>query len=274
MELTQLIDRPLAVFDIEATGLNRIADRMVEISIIVLHPDGREEKHLFRTNPEMPIPVESTAIHGITDDDVKDSPTFSQIVDELEQIFDGKDIAGYNLIHFDIPMLENEFKRCKKTFVMKGRRVIDAQRIFHRKEPRDLTAALKFYSGEAHLGAHSAEDDVIATIKVIQGQLVKYDDLPETMDDMHLYCNPRDPNWADKMGRLKRVDGEILINFGRKQGQSVATLALKDPGFLRWIIKGDFPSDTKSIIQGIMDQQADKPMSLGSAFDKIDPPKT
>ena len=265
--LLDQLDRPLAIFDIEATGLNRVEDRLIDLAVLVLHPGGTRKLHEFRVNPGMPIPAESTEVHGITDTDVKDAPPFAAIIDEVEAVFVGADLAGYNLIHFDIPLLENEYRRLERVFDLEGRRILDAQKIFHKKEPRDLTAALQYYAGEAHTGAHGAAEDVWATLKVIEGQIRMYDDLPKNMEGMDDYCARRDLNWADRIGRLKWVNDKLFINFGRKQGQSVDKLAQDDPGFLRWIIRGDFPQDMKDLVAEVLAKyHKPKPKTSGRGF--------
>lgn len=256
------LDKPLAVFDIESTGVNRKADRIIDLAILKILPDGTREEHAFRVNPEIAIPRESTEVHGITNDDVKDCPPFSAVVSQVVAVLNGCDLGGFNILHFDIPLLENECERVGASFSVEGRRVLDAQRIYHRKEPRDLSAALGFYCNEMHLGAHGAMDDVLATARVMEAQLQRYDDLPDTMDELDEYCNPRDPSWADRAGKLKWKNGEIVINFGKNQDKRLGTLAEQDRGFLTWITKNDFPPDTRELVRN----------ALGGIYP--DPPET
>ncbi len=246
------LDRPLAVFDIESTGTNPRMDRIIDLAILIVHPDGSRTEHVFRLDPEIPIPPETTTIHGITDADVVGSPTFRDTAEELAALLEGCDLCGYNVIRFDIPMLEAEFKRAGGAFSVAGRRLIDAQRIFHQREPRDLTAALKFYSGEMHLGAHGALDDVLATVRVLEGQFDRYDDLPTDIDQLHAYCNQRNRDWVDQTGRLRWTHGEVAINFGKNSGRPLKKLVEKEGGFLNWILQNDFPDDTKEIIRNAM----------------------
>ena len=245
-------DRPLAFFDIESTGTNVRADRIIDLAIVKLFPDGHREEHTFRVNPERPIPPEASAVHGTCDQDVKACPTFSQVATQVAALFEGCDLGGYNILRFDIPMLIEEFKRAGLAFSMEGRRVVDPQRIFHQREPRDLTAALHFYCGELHLGAHGALDDVIATMQVLAGQYQRYADLPQDINALSEYCNPRDPSWLDSAGRLKWVSGEATINFGRKQGARLRDLADQDPSYLRWILGSDFPPDVKAVVSNVL----------------------
>lgn len=244
------LDRPLAVFDIESTGLNRQTDRIIDLAIIKLMPDGSREQKTYRVNPGIPIPAESSAIHGITDDDVKDCPAFEAVAQQVADFIGDADLGGFNIIHFDIPMLLAEFARAGIAFSIDDRRTIDSQRIFHRKEPRDLSAALQFYCGRDHEGAHSAFDDVEATIDVLNGQFERYEDLPTSPDELDEFCNPRDPNWIDRTGRLKwNENDEPVINFGKNANRRLKDLALLEGGFLKWILKSDFPLDTKEIIR-------------------------
>jgi DNA polymerase-3 subunit epsilon len=248
-------------FDIEATGTNPRADRIIDLAVVKMTPKGEREEHHWRVNPERPIPPEAAAIHGITDADVKAAPTFKDIAPHIAGILEGCDLAGYNIIHYDIPMLTEEFIRAGVPFDVKGRRVLDAQRIYHKREPRDLSAALKFYCGELHLGAHGALDDVLATIRVVEGQFERYGDLPKEMDALHEYCNPRNPSWVDSTGKLKWVDGEATINFGKSGGKRLRDMvADKDgQGFLKWLLKSDFPRDTKEIVQNALLGKFPKP---------------
>ena len=240
--------RPLAVFDIEATGANHRADRIVELAIVRILPSGERESFTFRVNPQMPIPPEATEIHGITNEDVAACPTFLQIAGQVAEAFADCDLAGYNVTRFDIPLLIAEFQRSNLIFDLSGRRIIDAQRIFHRREPRDLTAALSFFCNETHFDAHGAAADTLATIRVLEGEFERYPDLPKNPAALHEYCNPRDPSWVDQTGRLKWADGEVVINFGKKAGQLLRALVENEKSFLNWMLKSDFPADTKEIV--------------------------
>ena len=242
------LERPLAVFDLEATGTSPRADRIVEISIVRIMPDHSRKSYNRRINPRIPIPEEATAIHGITNEDVAECPVFPDVAQEIYGLLEECDLCGYNVLRFDIPMLVEEFLRAEIEFDIENRRIIDAQRIYHRREPRDLTAALSFYCGEMHLDAHGAEADVLATIRVLEGQFMKYKDLPEDMDELHEYCNPRDPTWVDRTGRLKWRNSQIVLNFGRMKGKPLKDIIENDSGFIKWMLRSDFPRDTKQII--------------------------
>jgi len=260
------LDRPLAVFDIESTGINPRTDRIIELSIVkLLPPKGMQELRTFVVNPGIPIPPESTAIHGITEADVAGKPLFKDLAAEIYRFLEGCDLAGYNIIRFDVPMLIEEFLRASINFSMEGRRLVDAQRIYHKREPRDLKAALQHYCGELFLEGHRAEADALATVRVLEGQFNRYPDLPRTMNELDKYCDLRDPSWVDRDGKLRWVNGEIAINFGKKKGERVSELARVDPNFLKWILKSDFASDTKAIITKILEGKKINPLGSGLA---------
>jgi DNA polymerase-3 subunit epsilon len=259
------LDRPLAVFDIESTGINPRSDRIIELSIVkLLPPKGLRELRTFIVNPGIPIPPESSAIHGITEADVAGKPLFRDLAPEIYRFLEGCDLAGYNIIRFDIPMLIEEFLRASINFSMEGRRLVDAQRIYHKREPRDLKAALQHYCGELFLEGHRAEADALATVRVLEGQFTRYPDLPRTMNELDKYCDLRDPSWVDRDGKLRWVNGEIAINFGKKKGETLSDLSKRDPNFLRWILKSDFASDTKAIVEKILNGEKISP--VGSAL--------
>ncbi len=246
------LDRSLIVFDIEATGTSARADRIIELAAIRIAPDGTETKGYWLINPGVPIPVETTAIHGITDEIVRDQPTFKEKALEILTFFGDSDLAGFNAGRFDIPMLAEEFTRAGIPFDPDRRRLLDAQRIFHTKEPRDLSAALKFYCERAHADAHGAEADVRATLDVILGQFKRYPDLPQDIETLDRTFNPIDPFNADRSGRLRWMDGEVAVNFGKKKGAKLKDLVKDDPGFLKWIIKNDFPQDTRALCENAL----------------------
>ena len=248
------LERPLVFFDIEATGINPRADRLIDLALVKYPVTGEPERHHWRVNPERPIPADAAAIHGITTEDVKNCPPFREIAPFVATLLEGCDLGGYNIIHFDIPMLEEEFRRASVPFTAEGRRVLDAQRIFHKREPRDLSAALRFYCGDTHAGAHGALEDVLATVRVVEGQLERYADLPRDLESLHLYCNPRNPLWVDRTGKLKWVNGEAAVNFGKNGGRTLRELAAdrEGQGFLRWMLKSDFPRDTLDHVQNAL----------------------
>ncbi len=242
------LDRPLAVFDVEATGLNPRTDRIIELSAIRLEPRGARTSRTWLLNPTVPIPLETIAVHGITDEMVAGQPTFADKAAEILEFFRGCDLGGFGLLKLDVPILEEEFERCGLHFHAPGRRQFDAMRIYHRREPRDLAAALRFYCGEELDGAHGAEADAAATLRVLEGQFARYPDLTTDPEALDRELNERDPFSLDRDGRFRWLDGEVTVNFGRKKGQRLRELAEKDPSFLRWIQRGDFARDTKKIV--------------------------
>lgn len=247
------LDRPLVVFDIESTGLYPRRDRIVELAAIKVMPDGTEISKCWLLNPTIPIPPETTAIHGISDELVRDCPTFADRADEIFAFFEGADLSGFNSDRYDVPCLEEEFARVGKNLDVASRRLVDVMRIFHRKEPRDLSAAVGYYLGRSHEGAHGAEADTRATLEVLKAQMARYADLPRTTAELDEYLVPRDPLNADRNGMLRWRDGELCVNFGKKRGQVLRKLMLDEPKFLKWIVNGDFDTDVKMIVRDLLD---------------------
>jgi len=245
LELT----RPLVVFDLETTGTNPHVDRIVEIGLLKVHPDGETESRCLRVNPEQPIPPETTVIHGITDDDVADAPRFRQVSVELLSFLHNCDLAGFGIIRFDVPLLRREFSLAGIDFPPPNTRLIDAQRIFHLNEPRDLSAALRFYCSDDHVNAHSADADVAATWRVLLGQFERYSDLPKSAEELDVFCNPRSPGALDPDGKIRWRGNEAVIAFGQKSGLSLRQLARDEPGYLKWILNKDFSPEVKAIVR-------------------------
>lgn len=239
------LDRPLVVFDLETTGTNITHDRIVEISLIKIMPDGTEIERTRRLNPEMPIPAEATAIHHITDEMVRDQPTFKQVANSLAQLLRGCDIAGYNSNRFDIPLLDQEFQRAGIPFDISEARFIDVQTIYYKKEPRTLVAAYKYYCGKDLEEAHSANADTRATLEVLKAQLDRYEDLPDSVGELSDYASLN--RNVDLAGRLVYDDQKReVINFGKYKGQLAEDVLRKDLGYYGWIMNGDFPQNTKN----------------------------
>ncbi len=238
------LKRPLIFFDLETTGTNITTDRIVEISLIKVMPNGEEICKTRRINPGIHIPEEATAVHHITDDDVKDCPLFKQVAKSLAQIFEGCDIAGFNSNRFDVPMLDEEFHRADVPFDFSRARFIDVQTIFHKKEPRNLIAAYRYYCDKDLTQAHSADADTRATYEVLKAQLERYDDLSGDVDELAKYSSQN--NNVDFMGRLVYDEqGRELINFGKYKGKVAEEILRNDPGYYGWIMQGDFPQNTK-----------------------------
>lgn len=239
------LKKPIIFFDLETTGLNITNDRIVEISYIKILPNGEEKRATLRVNPECHIPEESSAIHHITDEDVKGERTFKQIAKELANIFKGCDIAGFNSSRFDVPMLDQEFQNADVDIDLSKARFVDVQTIFHKKEPRNLSAAYRFYCGKELEGAHSADADIQATYEVMMAQLDKYDDLPNDIEKLAEYSSQN--RNVDFMGRLIYDDNNReVINFGKYKGKVAEEVLRKDPAYYEWIMKGDFSKNTKN----------------------------
>ncbi len=243
------LSKPLVVIDFESTGLNPRYDRIVEIGALKILPDGRQEPFEKRINPERPIPPEVVDIHGISNEDVETAPTFMEIAEQFHTFLRGCDLAGFGIEQFDLPLLKAEFARVGIHFDDRNCHVIDAKTIFHKKEPRDLTAALAFYCNKPHEGAHSAMDDVTATVEVLQRQTEHYDDLPEDTSGLALFCNPPDPDAVDSEGRIRWAGDEMVIAFGQKRGLSLRELSRTEPGYLKWILKKDFSNEVKAVVR-------------------------
>jgi DNA polymerase-3 subunit epsilon len=244
------LKNPLIFFDLETTGIDIAADRIVELSYLKIYPNGEEESKTMRINPTVPIPAKVTAIHGITDEDVKDSPTFGEIARSLSRVFEGCDFAGYNSNKFDIPLLAEEFLRCDVDIDLKKRKFIDIQVIFHKKEQRTLSAAYKFYCDKNLEDAHSAEADTRATYEVLKAQLDRYQDLTNDMDELSKFSSHN--RNVDFLGRIVYDDdGTEIFNFGKYKGQPVEEVLKKDPGYYGWMMNGQFPLYTKNVLTSI-----------------------
>ena len=263
MKLGLELDRPLIVFDIESTGVNPRQDRIIELAAIKLNPDGTEVTKTWLLNPTIPIPPETTAIHGITDGIVKDCPTFADAADEIFSFFAGCDLSGFNADRFDIPCIEEEFARVGRDFGASRRRHVDVQRIYHKMEPRDLTAAVHFYLGRDHVGAHGAEADAAATVDVLKAQMAKYPELPRTSAAMDEYLVPHDPLNADRQGMIRWIDGAWCINFGKKKGVKLSYLLANERNYLRWIVNGSFDTEVRQIINAFVERGVLPPPPLG-----------
>lgn len=244
------LKRPIIFFDLETTGVDTSKDRIVEISMAKIMPDGERIVKTRRLNPCMHIPEESTAVHGITDDDVKDCPTFAQVAKSLEQFIRGCDFGGFNSNRFDLPVLVEEFLRVGIDVDFKRRKFIDVQNIFHKMEQRTLVAAYKFYCDKNLEEAHSAEADTLATYEVLKAQLDRY---PELQNDVAALAefSTRDKT-ADYAGRiLINEKGEEVFGFGKYKGRKVEEIFDSEPSYYAWMMNGDFPLYTKKVITEI-----------------------
>ena len=244
------LKNPLVFFDLETTGIDIAKDRIVDISMVKVMPNGEEIVKTRRINPGMPIPPEATAIHGITDEDVKDCPKFKEIAKSLAAQIEGCDLAGFNSNRFDIPMLAEEFLREGVDVDLNRRKFIDVQTIFHKMEQRNLTAAYKFYCNKDLTNAHSAEADTMATYEVLKAQLDRYPELENDVNFLSKYSSFT--NNVDFAGRMVYNEkGQEVINFGKYKGRLVEEVLKSDPSYYAWIMNGDFPLNTKKMLTEI-----------------------
>ena len=244
------LKRPVVFLDLETTGINVSADRIVEISLLKVTPDGKEQWMTSRVNPEMPIPAKATAIHGISDSDIADSPTFGEIAKNVAAFMEGCDLAGYNAIKFDIPVLAEEFLRTNVDFNFSKRKYVDPQVIFYKKEQRTLAAAYQFYCKKDLKNAHSAKADTQATYDVLKAQLDMYNDLDNDIEKLATYSAFN--NNVDFAGRIiLDENGVEIFNFGRYKGKAVEEVFRDDPNYYSWMMNGDFPLYTKRVLTEI-----------------------
>ncbi len=242
------LERPLVCFDLETTGTDIATDRIVQIGLIRVETDGSRRSFEALVNPQRPIPQQATAVHGITDADVADKPTLAQLAGEILRFFAGADVAGYNSVSFDLPLLLEELARARHPLDMSGRRHVDAMRIFHRKEPRNLEAALRFYCDKELQDAHSALADAGAALEVLDAQIARYPDLPDDAEGLHRFCNEGDERFVDATRKFAWNDqGEAVFGFGRYKGQSLREVARANAGYLDWILEQNFTTEVKQI---------------------------
>lgn len=237
------LKKPLAFIDLETTGINLGTDRIVEIAIVKILTDGTKSIKRKLINPGMPIPEGASDVHGITDEMVKDAPVFKQVAQELKQILDGCDLAGYNSNRFDIPLLMEEFLRAEVDFDMKNRKLLDVQNIFHKMEPRTLSAAYKFYCSKNLEGAHGAEVDATATYEILEAQIERYPELGNNIDSILKIIG--EDQIVDFARRFVMDNGVEVFNFGKFKGRPVADVLKSEPQYYDWMMKGDFPQHTK-----------------------------
>jgi DNA polymerase-3 subunit epsilon len=245
------LERPLAFFDLETTGTDVATDRIVEICIIKAMPDGSKVTYLERLNPTIPIPPSSSAIHGITDNDVRHCPSFEYKAEEIFEFLTNCDLAGYNSNRFDIPLLIEEFLRVGDKFDLSDRRFVDVQNIFHKMEQRTLVAAYKFYCDKELVNAHSAEADVTATFEVLEAQLDRYDDLENDIDSLAEFSKANRTT-VDFAGRIALNEDEVeVFNFGKHKGKKVSDVFSQEPSYYHWMMNAEFPMYTKQVITKI-----------------------
>jgi DNA polymerase-3 subunit epsilon len=237
------LKKPLAFIDLETTGINPGTDRIVEIAIVKILTDGNKSVKRKLINPGMPIPKNASDVHGISDEMVKDAPSFKQVAQELKQMLDGCDLAGYNSNRFDIPLLMEEFLRAQVDFDMKSRKLLDVQNVFHKMEPRTLSAAYKFYCSKNLEGAHGAEADATATYEILEAQLERYPELGNNIDSVLKVIG--EDQIVDFARRFVMENGIEVFNFGKFKGRPVADVLKSEPQYYDWMMKGDFPQHTK-----------------------------
>lgn len=241
------LKRPIVFLDIEATGLNVGSDRIVEIALLKVQPNGNKDSKVYRINPTIPIPEEASKIHGIYDKDVSAYPTFCDVAKEMNAFLGGTDLGGYNSNKFDIPILIEEFTRCGIHFDLSGRKLIDVQNIFHKMEPRTLSAAYMFYCNKSLENAHAAEADTSATYEVLLAQLQKYETLKNDVDFLAQFSGISKN--VDLAGRIIfNEKGEEIFNFGKYKGRLVLDIFTIEPSYYDWMMKGDFATNTKTVI--------------------------
>lgn len=250
------LTRPVAFLDLETTGLNRANDRIVELALLILYPDGRMVDRVRRFNPEMPIPPEASAVHGISDADVADEAPFRSRARSLAALLEGCDLAGFNIRGFDLHILLEEFRRAEIPFDIRDRRLIDAQAIFHREEPRDLAAAARFYLQDEHDGAHSARADVHMTARVLAGQLAHYPNLPGDIDGLHAYCDEFRPFLTEFQ---KWFSGDDLESYvfarGKHRGTRLSEVAANAADYLDWMLSAsDMPADVLDAVREALER--------------------
>jgi len=247
------ISRPIAFIDLETTGINLSTDRIIEIAIIKIMPDNSRVVKRKLLNPEMPIPANSSDIHGITDEMVKDAPTFKQVGNEIKQFLESCDLGGYNSNRFDIPLLMEEFLRAGMDVDLSDRKMIDVQHIFYSMEPRTLSAAYKFYCGQELINAHSAEADISATIDVLYAQVARYEKLGNSVESILSVIG--EDKIVDYARRFSFDDKGIeVFNFGKFKGRSIADVLKTEPHYYDWMMKGDFPLHTKQKLTEILNR--------------------
>ncbi len=245
--MTFTVQRPLVFFDLETTGIDIARDRIVQMAVMKVFPDGREELKTRLINPGIPIPPAATAVHHIADADVAGAPSFRDLAPGIQELFHGADIGGFNSNRFDIPLLVEEFARCGISFPDPDSKLIDVQVIYHKKEERTLAAAYRFYCNKSLDDAHDAEADVRATVEVFRRQLDTYTDIGRTVEEIHAFCNSDAiVDFGRKLARNQK--GEIIYAFGKNRGKPVTD----DPGYAEWMLGGDFPESTKVVLRRIL----------------------
>ena len=261
------LSKPIVFFDLETTGVNIGTDRIVEISILKVFPNGNKESKTWLVNPEVNIPKEASDVHGITNEQVVTEPTFKELSEKVNELIGDADLAGFNSNRFDIPLLAEELMRAGIDFDMKSRKAIDVQVIFHKKEQRTLSAGYQFYCGKELEGAHGAEADTNATYEILLAQLDKYDDIENSVDALREYSTHG--KRADFAGFiLFNEEGEEVFSFGKYKGRTVEEVLKENPGYNNWIQNADFPLYTKKVLREIKERML-KPKKTMTDAEKL-----
>ena len=242
------LSKPICIIDLETTGVNPQVDKIVEITVLRVDPDGTNQQRTVRTNPEMSIPAGATAVHGITDAMVATEPAFSQYAKSFYAFLDGCDLAGFGIKGFDVPLLRAEFQRAGIDFTTEGRCIVDALVLYHQREPRDLTAAYLKYCGKALADSHTSVNDVMAAKEILEAMVEVYPDIGNTVEELHSACHPIDPSWIDEDGKLVASDDGPALGFGKHRGRPLKELAMVDPGYLKWMLSNDFSATVKEVV--------------------------
>ncbi len=243
---------PIAFIDIESTGKNPKQDRIVEIAIIKIYSDGKEELLKLLINPGISIPPESIEIHGITDADILGKPSFEESASQILDFIKDCDIGGFAVKRFDLPFLESEFKRAGISHSFKEKQVIDVMTIYHNLEPRNLEAAYKKYCNKELKDAHRAEADIRAVIEILDSQLKLHEELPSDVSGLHEFCNPRDPNWVDSEGKFIWSGNNVTFNFGANHGKTFQEVLTENKDYFNWILNKDFSDEVKEIVENTL----------------------
>jgi len=248
------LKRPIVFFDLETTGTRINTDKIVDMSFLKIHPNGKEEILSTLINPQIPIPPESTKVHGITDKDVKDKPTFKQYGEKVKKFLNDCDIGGFGVKRFDLPLLEAEFSRNNIKFTSHDRKILDSMIIYHELEPRDLEAAYKRYCNKELEHVHKSIIDTKASFEVFKSQIEK-EDIPQDIDSLHKFCNKDEENWIDSQGKFIWKDNKAIINFGPHKGMSLEEMCNKEHGFLEWMLTKDFSFQVIQIVQDALNNK-------------------
>jgi len=255
MNLNLQFDRPIVFFDLETTGLDVATARIVEIALVKVYPDNTSDTFLTRVNPGIPIPAEATNIHGINNFDVMDKPRFNQIAKDIHLILEDSDLAGYNLLKFDLPLLVNELKRAGINYSTENVRIVDIFSIYKAMERRDLTAAYRFYCNKELVGAHSALKDAQATLEIFGQQLTRYANMPRNLDELHKLSSRRDDRYVDADKKFIWQNGEAAFTFGKFKGQTLRNVVKTDSAYLAWMAQQEFSEEVIAIINSALKGQ-------------------